>query len=95
MGVPVVSLRGDRHSARVGASLLTAAGFPGWISDSAENYVDIARSLAQDSEGLKKIRASLRERVAQSGLCAGERYTRHVESAYVEMLRLRSGMLVV
>ena len=36
MGVAVVTLQGDRHSARVGASLLTQAGMTDWIADSIE-----------------------------------------------------------
>ena len=35
MGVPVVTLRGDRHAGRVGASLLTQVGLTNWIADSA------------------------------------------------------------
>jgi len=85
MGVPVVSLRGDRRCARVGASLLTAAGFPEWIADSPGQYVHIARSLAQDAARLTELRLQLREHVAKSRLCSGEDYARAVESAYDEM----------
>lgn len=85
MGVPVVSLRGDRHSARVGASLLTAAGFPDWIADTAEHYIQIARTLSQDKARLAQLRSQLRERVRQSRLCAAADYARAVECAYEEM----------
>ena len=85
MGVPVVTLVGDRHSARVGASLLTATGFPDWIADTSEHYVQIARSLAHDRGRLAGLRSQLRERVRQSPLCAAEKYARAVESAYEEM----------
>ena len=38
MGVPVVTLRGDRHAGRVGASLLTQVGLMDWIAGSPEEY---------------------------------------------------------
>jgi predicted O-linked N-acetylglucosamine transferase (SPINDLY family) len=90
MGVPVVTLRGGRHSARVGASLLTAAGFPEWIADSVDEYVQIASTLASDSAALVQRHAQLRNRVAQSRLCAGESYARDIEAALDEMYRERA-----
>lgn len=94
MGVPVVNWRGDRHSARVGASLLTAAGFPEWIAETPESYVNIARALAQDLAGLMELRMSLRECIAQSRLCSADSYAQAVESAYEEMYRKRAEALV-
>jgi protein O-GlcNAc transferase len=85
MGVPVVSLRGDRHSARVGASLLTAAGFPGWIADTDVQYIDIARSLALDHPELAELRSQVRERVGKSQLCSADNYARNVECAFEDM----------
>src|SRR5262249_1598679 len=38
MGVPVVSLRGDRHASRVGASLLTAVGLTSLIAETPQDY---------------------------------------------------------
>jgi protein O-GlcNAc transferase len=61
MGVPVVSLAGDRHVSRVGASLLTAAGHPEWIAGSADDYVRLAAGLAADRGRLAAIRAGLRD----------------------------------
>src|SRR5262249_9454792 len=46
MGVPVVTLQGDRHSTRVGASLLTQGGLTDWIAESADDYVETALALA-------------------------------------------------
>jgi predicted O-linked N-acetylglucosamine transferase (SPINDLY family) len=82
MGVPVVTLRGDRHSGRVGTSLLTAAGLVEWIAETPEQYLHIAEARARDSIGLMELRSGLRDRVARSNLCAGEPYTRCVENAF-------------
>jgi len=54
MGRPVVTLRGDRHMARVGASLLTAAGRPEWIAATPDEYVRIATALAADRAELSR-----------------------------------------
>jgi predicted O-linked N-acetylglucosamine transferase (SPINDLY family) len=66
MGVPVVTLLGDRHCARVSASLLAAAGFPEWVADSPETYVRIAADLGRRAAQRAELRVSLRERMANS-----------------------------
>lgn len=68
MGVPVVSLAGDRHAARVGASLLRAVGHPEWVASSADDYVRIATEFAASREKLAGIRAALRGEIQRSPL---------------------------
>ena len=68
MGVPVVTLAGDRHAARVGASLLTAAGHPEWIASDWDGYVARAVALARDPQKLAAGRTGLREEMRRSPL---------------------------
>lgn len=68
MGVPVVTLRGRWHAARVGASLLTAVGLPDLIADSVDDYVRIAVQLARDRVRLARLHRELRDRMAASPL---------------------------
>ncbi len=68
MGVPVITLMGDRHVARVSGSLLTAIGRPEWIAQNADDYVRIAAQLAADPVALATARAGLREQVRRSPL---------------------------
>lgn len=68
MGRPVVTLRGDRHAGRVGASLLRAIGREAWVAPDAAAYVEIAVRLAEDRNGLAGIAGSLRTEMAQSDL---------------------------
>ena len=42
MGKPVVTLAGEMHMSRVGATLLESAGLDDLVATSAENYVQIA-----------------------------------------------------
>lgn len=68
MGVPVVSLAGDRHMSRVGVSLLTATGHADWFATDADDYVRIASALASDPARLAVERAGLRASLRSSSL---------------------------
>jgi len=68
MGVPVVTLAGDRHAARVGCSLLTAVGHPEWIARTEDDYVALAADLAADRRRLQELRSSLRPAMRASPL---------------------------
>lgn len=70
MGVPVISLAGDRHVSRVGVSLLNAIGHSEWIARDEEDHVRIAAELASSPEKLAKVRAGLRTEMAASPLMA-------------------------
>jgi predicted O-linked N-acetylglucosamine transferase (SPINDLY family) len=85
MGVPVVTLAGATHVARVGASLLTHVGAPEWVATTEDDYLGIAGALVADAERLAEIRAGLRERLRAGPLCDAERFTRALERACLAM----------
>jgi protein O-GlcNAc transferase len=85
MGVPVVTLRGDRHAGRVGASLLTQIGLTDLIANSVEQYLEIALALACNPGRLDDLRRSLRPRMAASPLCDGPAFARKMEAAFRTM----------
>jgi predicted O-linked N-acetylglucosamine transferase (SPINDLY family) len=87
MGVPVVTLAGERHSGRVGVSLLNAVGHPEWIAENLEQYIALAAGLAADLPRLTTQRADLRQHMAESSLCDGPSFARKMEAAYREMWR--------
>jgi protein O-GlcNAc transferase len=88
MGVPVVTLLGDRHAARVGASLLSAVGLPELIANSEEGFVRIAAGLAADRARLRAWRTpgndSLRSRMAASPLCDARTFSARFQRAVRE-----------
>lgn len=89
MGVPVVTLRGDRWVARVGASILETLGLPQWIAADTDAYVGLARDMAENLGALIEIRAGLRARLEQSPLCDAPRFARAFEVALREMYERR------
>jgi protein O-GlcNAc transferase len=68
MGVPAITLAGDRPFSRTSASVLHAAGFPQWSAGTREKFVRIALALAGDVAALGLMRARMRERLAASRL---------------------------
>jgi protein O-GlcNAc transferase len=82
MGVPVVTLRGDRHAARVGASLLGWLGLADLVAGDAEEFVRICARLAGDVEAATPLRAGLRERMRASLLVDEAGFTREIERCY-------------
>ena len=87
MGVPVICLRGDRHAARVGESILTRVGQPNLITKTVDDYVAVAGALAKDQVRLTTLRRSLRPTMAASPLCDTQGFTRDVETAFKDMWR--------
>ncbi len=85
MGVPVITLAGDRHAGRVGVSLLTRIGLTEFIAQTHDEYVKLAVQLAGDNERLGQQRAEMRERMKQSTLCDAAAFTADLEQAYREM----------
>jgi len=81
MGVPVVTTRGDRHSARVSASLLHAAGFPEWVASDADHFVRIATHLASDRAALAALRGGMRDRLRASTLLDAPAYAARLHAA--------------
>lgn len=88
MGVPVVTLAGDRHSGRVGASILHHAGLGNaMIADTQKDYVELAVKLADNPAKLADIRKSLRNKLLKGGLCDASTFAVQVEKCFMTMWR--------
>ena len=68
MGAPVVTLAGDRPSARLGATVLKRLALPELIAANPQEYVEIAVRLAGDTERLARLRTEMRSRFTASPL---------------------------
>lgn len=82
MGLPVLTLRGERSAQNHTASVLVAAGFGEWVANTEAEYRDRALAWVADIEQLRVWRSSLRDILPDSPLCGGEFFTRHLEIHY-------------
>jgi protein O-GlcNAc transferase len=82
MGVPVVTLAGNTHASRVGASLLSNAGLPELIAKTPDEYVDIAVKLAGDLERLRRRRDKMRKVMDRSPLTDTKRFIGDLENSF-------------
>jgi protein O-GlcNAc transferase len=80
MGVPVITLAGDVHMSRVGASILHCSGLDQLIARDEAEYVRIAVELARDAVKRRTLRAELRTRLAASPLLDHAGFTRKLEA---------------
>ena len=85
MGVPVVTLAGRTHVARVGLSLVSHLGFPEWGAQTPDTYVAKCRELTRDLPRLAALRLQLREQMRQSPICNAPQFIGHLESAFRTM----------
>jgi protein O-GlcNAc transferase len=85
MGVPAITLYGQRHVTRMVSSVLKAIECDDWIAQTKEEFVRKAVSLAEDREGLAQHRRTLRQRMLASPLCDGPGFARKIEALYRQL----------
>lgn len=86
MGVPVLTLAGDRHASRVGVSILANLDLaPALVAHNADEFVAKAAALAARPATLAELRSTLRMRLASSPLLDGADFARKLEAAYLRM----------
>lgn len=81
MGVPVLSMQGDRFLSRTAAGIAHNAGLPDWIATSEDDYVAKAIEFSQDIPRLGVLRARLRQQVSTSPLFDAPRFAKYFEQA--------------
>jgi predicted O-linked N-acetylglucosamine transferase (SPINDLY family) len=85
MGVPVISLSGERSYSRTGASLLASVRLDDLVAETPQAYVETAIAVARDRERLESLRVGLRSRMQLSPLLNPHAFARDVEAAFAEM----------
>ena len=87
MGLPVITVTGAHHVARVGRTILQRVGHPEWEASSPAGYVEAAECMARDLERLAAVRSSLRNELAASPMLDDRRITLELEEGYRRLWR--------
>ncbi|MBI1778547.1 MAG: hypothetical protein HYR63_24675 [Proteobacteria bacterium] len=87
MGIPIITLAGDRVMGRAGVSLLRRLALPDLIADCQAAYVETACRLAADLERLDRLRLDLRDRLLASPFLDAATYAQSLERLYLELWR--------
>jgi predicted O-linked N-acetylglucosamine transferase (SPINDLY family) len=86
VGLPVVTYKGNAFPARVAASLLETLGFKQLVTNSFDEYFELANGLAHDSGRLQSLKKSL----SPAELCGhpflGTSFTRSIENAFSNLV---------
>lgn len=85
MGVPVITLSGTTHAARVGGSLLSTIGCGELVAGSRKDYVKRAAALAENIYQIVYYRNNLRKMMSISPLMDAKRLTRDIEEAFINI----------
>lgn len=87
MGVPVLTLHGDRFVAHLAETNLQSAGLTEWIAKDQDDFVAKAKAFAADLPALDQLRQGMRARVLASRLFDAPAFARELESAFQGMYR--------
>jgi len=77
MGVPVITLKGDRYLSHFGESINSNLNMNNWIAKNYKEYISIAIKFSSDLNELSKIRMNLRKKALQSPVFDASLFASH------------------
>lgn len=85
MGIPVLTLKGQRHGARFGYSILKNIGLDDWIAQSETEYIVKAIEFSRQPKLLDTLHRNLRAVMLDSPLMDEKLYMKDIETMYHSM----------
>ena len=83
VGLPVLTQAGHSFAGRMGASLLNAVHLPQLITNSREDYIQMAIELGNDTDRLLEIKQTLAKELKKCPLFNSAQFTKNIESAFL------------
>lgn len=91
MGVPVVMFAGNSFISRQSVNVHALLGLDEWMGSTREEYMDRAVSNAQDTNKLKCLRLTLRDRIIESPIVDTTQFASGFEAMLYDMQELHHG----
>jgi len=85
MGVPVITLKGNRYIFHFGESINANLNMHDWIAKNHNEYISKAIKFSSNLDQLSKIRMYLRKLVLQSPVCDAPRFAQNFDKMLWEM----------
>jgi len=85
MGIPVLTLKGQRHGARFGYSILKNLGLDDWVAESEAEYIAKAIEFSKQPTFLDTLHRTLRAVMLESPLMDEKLYMKDIECMYQSM----------
>jgi predicted O-linked N-acetylglucosamine transferase (SPINDLY family) len=82
MGIPILTLAGNRHASRIGQRLMTALNLSEWIAKDYQTFVKKAIQFSRDRTCLNTLRMNMRNRIIESGISNKKHYVNSLEHVY-------------
>jgi predicted O-linked N-acetylglucosamine transferase (SPINDLY family) len=82
MGIPTLTLEGNRHSSRIGTCLMKALGLDDWVAKDHQSFIKKAIDFSKDLESLNTIRTTMRKRILESSISNKKTYARALENTF-------------
>ena len=83
VGLPVLTQAGHSFAGRMGASLLNAVNLPQLITNSREDYIQMAIELGNDTDRLLEIKKALAKELKKCPLFNSMQFTKNIENAFL------------
>jgi predicted O-linked N-acetylglucosamine transferase (SPINDLY family) len=85
MGIPILTLSGNRHASRIGQRLMLALNMPEWVALDHHDFVKKAVLFAKDRNGLDILRKNMRTRILESGISDRKQYVHSLEKIFRQL----------
>ena len=86
MGVPIIALMGKSFASRVSASILNQVNMKELITTNTEDFQNLAISIANNKNKLKKIKDDLNNSLSNSSLFDSVGFTKDLETLYQKLI---------